>query len=315
MSASPHRPLAPAGVPERQEPARRRIGWWRRLARVSTALSRDNITIMAAGTAYYAMLSIFPGMSAAVLAYGLVGNRASIERDIQGLSGVLPSEALDLVSHQLHTLVTAAPEKLGLGLVVSVLFALWSATSGTVAMMQALTVAYEGREDRSFLHFYGMAIALTVGIAAFVGAALLLIAGVPAAVKSLPLPEIWRQLLPPIRWPILAVLAVLGLGALYRFAPSRNPSHWDFLGAGTIAASLLWLGGSAAFSFYAANFGSYDRTYGSIGAVVVLLVWLYVTAYIILAGAELNGEIERGDGEPPATRDRPSEAAPGPQPE
>lgn len=250
---------------------------------------------MAAGIAYYAMLSIFPGMSALVLTYGLVADPLAIERHVDALAGVLPNEALQLVSNQLNALVTAPSEKLGIGLVISLLFALWSATSGTSAMMNALTIAYEGKEERGLLHFYGLSLALTVSGVVFVLLALLFIAGVPAAVESLPLPPLWQQILPLSRWPLLAILAFVGVGTLYRVAPNRRRPDWDFLRAGTIAASLLWLAGSAAFSFYASNFGSYDRTYGSLGAVAVMLVWLYVTAYIILAGAELNGEILRDD--------------------
>jgi len=262
-------------------------------------MDSNHISIMAAATAYYTMLSIFPGMTAGVLTYGLVADPVAIERFVGELAGVLPAEALTLLANQLHRLVTAAPEKLGIGLIVSVLFAVWSATSGTAALMQALTIAYEGTEDRGLLHFYGLAIGLTVALGLFGLAALLLIAGVPAAVALLPLPELWRQLLPLLRWPLLLALAVLGLGALYRAAPSGESGGWHFLRAGTIAASLLWLGGSAAFSFYAEHFGSYDRIYGSLGAVAIMLVWLYASAYIILAGAQLNGEIERDNEDPP----------------
>ena len=268
-----------------------------RLGRVWQAIGRDNISIMAAGIAYYAMLSIFPGMSTLVLTYGLVADPATIERHVDALHGVLPTEALKLLSDQLKTLVSAPTEKLGIGLVISVLIAVWSSTSGTSAMMNALTIAYNGKEDRGLLHFYGLSIALTVSGAIFLLFALVLIAGVPAAVAELPLPQFWQQALPLLRFPVLAVLAFLGLGWLYRLAPKREQPGWDLLRPGTIAASLLWLASSSAFSYYASNFGSYDRTYGSVGAVAIMLVWLYVTAYIILAGAELNGESLRADDE------------------
>lgn len=288
MSDTPMRYPMPARAGKARGHAPRR--WRERLARVWSALGRDNISIMSAGIAYYALLSIFPGMSALVLTYGLVADPQSIAHHVDSLAGVLPSEALKLLSDQLNALVSAPSEKLGIGLIVSVLVALWSATSGTSAMMNALTIAYEGREDRGLLHFYGLSIGLTVGGAVFVLIALVLIAGVPAVVTRLPLPPLWQQILPLSRFPMLALLAFLGLGTLYRLAPKRRQPAWDFLRAGTISASLLWLASSAALSFYAAHFGSYDRTYGSLGAVAILLVWLYVSAYIVLAGAELNGE-------------------------
>jgi membrane protein len=274
---------------------RGKTSWWVRLGRLWADMTRDNISIMAAGIAYYAMLSIFPGMSALVLSYGLVADPLSIEQHVTALSGVLPSEALKLLSDQLHALLSAPPEKLGIGLVISVLIALWSATSGTSAIMNALTIAYDGKEDRGVLHFYGLAIALTIAGTLFSLVALLLIAGVPAAATHLPLTPFGQQMLPEIRWPLLALLAFVWLGTLYRVAPNRARPAWDFLRAGTIIASLLWLAGSAAFSFYTSHFGSYDRTYGSVGAVAIMLVWLYATAYITLAGAELNGEILRGE--------------------
>lgn len=286
-----------------QEGGPRRDTLWRTLARVWSALGEDNISIMAAGTAYYLILAIVPGMTALVLIYGLVADPVEIEQHVNALAGVMPGEALKLLSGQLHTLVSAPRAGLGIGLVVSIVLAVWSSMGSTVALMQALTVAYEGRDDRGLLHFYGLAAALTVGTVLFGIAALLLIAGIPAAAAALPMPELWRELLPLARWPLLAALALLGLGTLYRLAPNRSPPGWDFLRAGTIAASLLWLIGSAAFSFYVAHFGSYDRTYGSLGAVAILLVWLYASAYIVLAGAELNGELFRKEqGTPPDTK-------------
>jgi membrane protein len=294
MSDTPLRLRPPARAGRAPQRVRRRR-WHERVVRFGRALSRDNVSIMAAGIAYYAMLSIFPGMSALVLTYGIVADPLTIERHVSALTGVLPGQALNLLGDQLTALANAPSEKLGIGLVVSVLVAVWSATSGTSALMNALTIAYEGKEERGLLHFYALSIALTVGGVIFVLAALVLIAGVPAAVTRLPLPEVWRDVLPAIRFPILAVLAFIGLGALYRLAPHRKRPAWDFLRPGTILASLLWLAGSAGFSYYAAHFGSYDRIYGSLGAVAILLVWLYVSAYIVLAGAELNGESQRND--------------------
>jgi membrane protein len=310
MSDTPIRYVAPSGA-ESAKRKQRRGNWGVRLARVWHALGRDNISIMAAGIAYYAMLSIFPGMSALVLTYGLVAAPLSIEQHVDALAGVLPGEALKLLSDQLHALVSAPPEKLGIGLIISVLIALWSSTSAISAMMNALTIAYEGKEDRGLLHFYGLSIALTISGVIFLLLALVLIAGVPAAAAETALPWFWQQVLPLLRFPLLALIAVLALGTLYRLAPNRKRPAWDFLRPGTISASLLWLAGSAAFSFYASHFGSYDRTYGSLGAVAIMLVWLYVTAYIVLAGAELNGESLRHDpraGDGPAAGARRNDA-------
>ena len=270
-----------------------RPGWWTILTNFWARLDRDHVSIMAAGIAFYALLSIFPGMSALISIYGLVADPATIETQLNSLSGVLPQEALKLLSDQLHTLVAAPRDKLGLGLLVSLLIALWSATSGTGSLMQALTVAYEERENRGILSFYGRAIVLTIGVGVFALLSLFLIAGIPAVIGSLPLSELWRDRISLIRWPLLAILAVAALGVLYRYGPARRNPCWHCLSGGTMAAAVLWLVVSAGFSFYVARFSSYDKTYGSLGAVVILLMWFYVTAYIILAGAELNAEIEK----------------------
>jgi membrane protein len=273
--------------------SRARPGWWTILTNFWAELDRDHVSIMAAGVAFYALLSIFPGMSALISVYGLVSDPATIEHQLNSLAGVLPQEALKLLSDQLHALVSAPRDKLGFGLLVSLLIALWSATSGTGALMQALTVAYEERDNRGMLSFYGLAIALTIGIGVFALLSLFLIAVVPAIINLLPFSEVWRDRISMIRWPLLAILALIALGVLYRYAPARQNPCWHCFSAGTIAAAVLWLVGSAGFSFYVARFSSYDKTYGSLGAVVILLMWFYVTTYIILAGAELNSEIEK----------------------
>src|SRR5438067_13579976 len=164
-----------------------RPGWWTILRNFWAEIDRDHVSIMAAGIAFYALLSIFPGMSALISIYGLVADPAAIENQLNSLSGVLPQEALKLLSDQLHALVAAPRDKLGLGLLVSLLLALWSATSGTGALMQALTVAYEERDERGILSFYGLAIALTVGVGLFAVLSLFLIALLSPLSDTLPL--------------------------------------------------------------------------------------------------------------------------------
>jgi len=256
-------------------------GFWARL-------DQDNISVIAAGVAFYGLLAIFPAMSALISIYGLVLDPAVIERQVAALSGVLPEEALRLFSDQLHSLIAAPPARLGVGLIASLFLALWSATSGTGALMRALTVAYEETERRGVIAFYRRALGLTIAIGIFGLASLFLIAVVPAAVDLLPVPAAWRDAFALIRWPILAGIVLTALSFLYRFAPARQSPRWYWLDPGTIAAAVLWLIGSAGFSFYVERFASYNKTYGSLGAVVVLLMWFYLSAFILLAGAELN---------------------------
>lgn len=279
---APTEPSAPA-----------RPSWGRILANVWGELGRDNVSVMAAGVAFYSFLSLFPGLSAVISLYGLAADPAVIGQQLAALSEVLPSQALQLVATQMQALTTAPPAKLGLGFAISLLFTFWSATSGIATLMAALTVAYEVRDRRGLLAFYLRAIVLTLGIGAFGLVSLFLIAVVPAAIEWLPLRAGWQGWIWLVRWPTLAALAYAALALVYRFAPARATPHWHWFAPGTIAAALLWLLGSAGFSFYVARFGTYDKTYGTLGAAAVLLVWLYVSAYIVLAGAELNSEVEK----------------------
>jgi membrane protein len=299
-------------VPPNPTAPRKRLGWGLILLHVYHETNRDSVSVMAAGVAFWTFLSIFPAMSALISIYGLVSDPAVIATHFASLAGVLPQSALELVAEQLNRLISAPPQALGLGLVISLLLALWYSMSGTGTLMQALTVAYEEEDTRGILTYYAESAALTIGIAVFGLLSLFLVAVVPAVLEWLPFPKAWRDLIGLVRWPILGVLMMLALGAIYRFAPARGHPCWHFFSAGTIAAATLWLAGSAAFSFYVANFASYDKTYGSLGTVVVLLMWLYLSSFIVLLGAELNFEIEqnRADG-----RDQcPDEKCPDPEP-
>ena len=234
-------------------------------------------------------MSVFPALSALISIYGLIADRDDVQRELDLFAGILPAEAVKLLADQMNSLVQTPPARLGIGFVVSLSVALWSAMSGTAGLMQALTVACDETEDRGSLQFYLTAAALTAGFILFGVLALFLIAVIPAVLDWLRLPDFWRGAVSLIRWPILAGLGVVGLSIVYRLAPSRGARRW--ISAGAIASALLWIIGSFGFSLYVARFGSYDKTYGSLGAVVILLIWSYLTAYIILAGAELDAGI------------------------
>jgi membrane protein len=260
--------------------------WWQEL-------NRDHVSVMAAGVGFYAFLSIFPAMSAVISIYGLLGDPHVIERQLGGLAGVLPQAAVQLLSTQLQGLIAAPQSALGIGFIVSLGITVWSAMYGTATLMQALTVAYNDRERRSVLAFYAQAAGLTIGIGVFAISSLLMITVVPACIDKLPFPPSWDNGVAMVRWPILAGLVYVALAVVYRVAPSRQVPQWHWLAPGTIAAALLWLLGSAGFSYYVARFSSYNKTYGTLGAVVVLMMWFYLSAYIVLAGAELNAEHQK----------------------
>jgi membrane protein len=206
---------------------------------------------------------------------------------------VLPPEAVKLIATWLQALVQGPTAKFGIGLIVSVLLAFWSMWSATGMLMTAVNICYGEEEKRGFVSFNLHALALGAGLALFGIAALALVAVLPAALALLPVSDAWGDLLGLVRWPLLAGIVTLALAIVYRYAPDRAEPKWQWISWGSGAATALWILGSIAFTIYVSKVGSYDKTYGSLGAVIILLLWFYLTAYVILAGAELNAEIKR----------------------
>lgn len=268
-------------------------GWRSILKRVYVSLTSKNLSILAAGVAFYAMLSIFPAFAALIAIYGLVADPATVQRQISEIQGLIPAEVQTLIANYLRSLVSSSSSKLGIGLIISTLIALWGARAGTVTVMQALNVAYEEQEKRGFLRYQLVAIGMTLAAVAFAIAALVLIAAIPAPIKLLPLGYDITLLGIIIPWPVLIVLSSISLAATYRYAPSREEAKWRWVSWGGVVATVVWVAASAGFSFYVAKFGNYDKTFGSLGAVVVLLTWLYISAYVVLLGACFNAEMER----------------------
>jgi len=267
--------------------------WWVILTRTWRRARKDNLSGLAAAAAFYAVLSIFPALTAVVSLYGLVADPNVVERQVTAIQGLLLPEAVDLIATWLHTFVQGPPLRFGLGLVLSVLLALWSAWSATGMLMVAVNACYGEEEKRNFVWFNLLALLLALGLALFGVAALGLIAALPAAIGFLPVSETWGDVIALVRWPILAGMAVLALAIVYRYAPDRVRPKWQFLSWGAAMATALWLFGSIVFTIFVSKIGSYDKTYGSLGAVVILLLWFYLSGYVILVGAELNAEMER----------------------
>jgi membrane protein len=284
----------PASLPGATKPgaAMPRLGWWATLKRTWTAIGDDNISIVAGGVAFYALLSIFPAFTALVALYGLIADPGQVEGQLSALEGFLPPEATKLLSEQLQSLTQAPKTGIGIGLAVSVVLALWSARAGTGALMTALDIAYGERETRSLVKFNMIAFGMTAAMIIFGIIALLLVAVIPAILRVLPLPESLAYLISFARWPILALCAAAALALLYRYGPSRREPRWRWVSWGSGVATAFWIIASIGFSIYVAKFADYNKTYGSLGAVVILLMWFYISAYIFLAGAELSAELE-----------------------
>ncbi len=266
---------------------------WRDIAfRVWDEIGADNVSLVAAGVAFYMMLAIFPGITALISMYGLAFNPLDVASQINAVRMIMPAEAFAILDEQLTRLTTAEPASLSLGLVIGLLFTLWSAMGGVKGFLTAMNIAYEEKEKRGFFRVNLIAFLITLGAIAFVILALVLVVALPAVLGLIGLDWMAESLVSLLRWPVLAAAVMFGLSALYRYGPSRHKAQWQWVTWGAAIATTLWLAGSLLFSWYIANFNSYDRTYGSVGAVVILLMWFYLTAFVVLVGAEINAEIE-----------------------
>ena len=267
-------------------------GWWQVAQRVWSESNRDNLSVVAAGCAFFALAAIFPALSALISLYGLTADPATVEQQFQMLGSVLPPQAYGIVIEQIHRISAASNGTLGWGLVVSLLLALWSANAGTQAMIAALNIAYEEPERRSLFRYYFDAFTFTItGILGGV-VMLLAIVYVPILFAFTGYSHAFELVVSIARWPFLALFAVFLLSLLYRYGPCRRNAKWHWVSVGSLFAMVVWLIASAAFSLYVSNFANYDRLYGSLGAVIILLIWLYISFYIVLIGAEINAELE-----------------------
>ncbi len=253
----------------------------------------DNITLVAAGVAFYIMLSIFPALAALVSLYALVGNPDDVASRIQDYGYLLPPAALKLIIDGLHNFAKTAGSTLSWALGTSLLLALWSARNGISSIMTGLNIAYEEVETRSFVVQTAIALGLTLGAILFAAVVIFAVAIIPIILAFLPYGSALSPILNFARWPVLAVFVAVGLAVIYRYGPSRENASWRWISWGSVIATVLWLGGSIGFSVYVSKFGSYDATYGALGAVVVLLLWLWVSAIVLLVGAEIDGELDQ----------------------
>jgi membrane protein len=267
-------------------------GWWQVTQRVWSESNRDNLSVVAAGCAFFALAAIFPALSALISLYGLTADPATVEEQFRMLGSVLPAQAYDIVIEQIHRISAASGGTLGWSLALSLGLALWSANAGTQAMLAALNIAYEEPERRSLFQYYLNAFTFTtIGILGGV-VMLLAIVYVPILFAFTGYSQAFELAVRVARWPFLALFVLSMLALLYRYGPCRRSPKWHWVSVGSLFATVVWLIASAAFSLYVSNFANYDRLYGSLGAVIILLFWLYISFYIVLIGAEINAELE-----------------------
>lgn len=267
---------------------------WRRLpGRIFAQINNDRIGLTAAGIAFYALLAIFPGIAAVVSLWGLVADPITISQQIASFAPILPSDVVLALRAQAIEVASSDEGSIGLALVVSLLVSIFSASRAIKAIMQALNIVYNEKETRGFFLFNAQAYAMTFAVMVGFATALAAVALVPVVFRFAGIDSVLGPVIGFIRWPILFAGAWVGIAALYKFAPSRKTSVWKWMSPGAGAAVILWLIASILFSVYVQNFANYNETYGSIGAVVVLLMWFWVSAFVFLVGAEIDSEIEQ----------------------
>jgi membrane protein len=268
-------------------------GWKDVVVRTWREMRRDNVPLLAAGVAFYALLALVPSLVAFVSIYGLVADPSEIQRNVDDALAAAPTEVQNLVESQLRAIVDAEPSGLRLGALVGLVVALWSASAGMKHLIEAVNKAYGEDEARGFVKLRGLALVLTVGaiVVLAVSAALLIV--LPATLDDSGSQGAARTGLLIVRWPLFAAIALVGLAVIYRYAPDRQNARWRWVSPGAVMATVVWVIASVGFSIYTSNFSNYNETYGALGAIVVVMLWLYITTYVIIAGAELNAELER----------------------
>lgn len=267
-------------------------GWWRILKRTLNQAMEDRLLTEAAGVTFYALLALFPAIAALVSLYGLVADRATISQHLSTLAGVVPGGGMQLIEEQVTRVASNPNTALGVGALLGLGFSLWSANQATKAIFDALNVVYEEEEKRGFVEFTLVTLAFTLGFMLFAVLAMAGVVVLPVVLNFLGLGTALEWLLGLARWPLLLAMVAVVLACLYRWGPSRAQAKWRWVSWGSAVATFLWLLVSIGFSWYVANFGSYNETYGSLGAVVGFMTWIWVSAAVVLLGGELNAEME-----------------------
>ncbi|GJE25959.1 YihY/virulence factor BrkB family protein [Methylobacterium organophilum] len=268
-----------------------RLGWKDVAMRTYRDVGENRLMLVSAGVTFFALLAIFPAIAALVSLYGLIADASTINDNLASLQGVLPSGALEIVGEQVKRLNEKGNTTLGLSLLVSVGLSVWSANGGMKHVFDALNIVYNEREKRNFIILNLISLGFTAGALLFVLGALGSIVAVPIILQTIGLSENawWLALL---RWPVLFLVVMGGLALLYRYGPSRDAPRWRWVTPGGMLAAFLWLAGSLLFSWYVANFGKYNQTYGSLGAAIGFMTWIWISTTIVLLGAQVNAEME-----------------------
>lgn len=287
------------------------LGWKDIAFRVKDEIAADRVGLIAAGVAFYGLLALFPAITALIAISGLLVEPSQIVDQLESLSGLMPEEVIAIVTKQASAVAGSREGGLGLAAIFGVLIALYSASKGMASLMEGINVAYDEDEERSFVRLKLVTFALTLYLMIGLLIALMATLGLPAVLAVLDFGALFEFLMTAGLWIGLFCLTVFGLSVLYRYAPSRDEPEWKWASPGAVVSCIIWVAASAGFAFYVANFGSYNESFGTLAGVVVLLMWFWISAFIILLGAELNAEMEaqtradttKGLDEPMGSRD------------
>jgi membrane protein len=267
-------------------------GWKDIILRTFRQIDEDRLIATAAGIVFYGLLAIFPAITALVSSYGLFADPSTISANLQSLALMLPDGSFAIVQDQIARVLAKGTSALGLTFIVGLMMAVWSANAGMKAIIDALNVVYEEKEKRGFIKLNLVSLAFTVAALAAILVMVAAVVVVPLLLQQIGLGARAELIVRLGRWPVLALLLLTALAVLYRYGPSRATPRWQWLSVGAVMAAVLWLIGSSLLSWYLSNFGDYNATYGSLGAAIGLMTWMWMSAIIVLCGAELNSEIE-----------------------
>ncbi len=268
-------------------------GWWTVAKRAGAGFVQDRIMAEAASVTFYVLLALFPALAAFISIYGLFTDPASVGTELASLASFVPGDGMDIIQGQITALTAKGSGTLGFAAIIGLLVSLWSANNGIKSLIGALNVVYHEHEKRSYVRLTLVAFAFTIGTIIFGILALFTVVAIPILLNFLGLGFATAVLISLLRWPaMLAVVAVM-LAVIYRYGPSRNWARWRWVSWGGAFAAMFWILLSLAFSFYVANFANYNKTYGSLGAVIGFMTWIWISTIIVLMGGELNAELEQ----------------------
>jgi membrane protein len=293
LSLHDRRSAHPVLRPGSRSVASQSLGVWAIFKHVGAGFLEDRVMTEAAGVTFYVLLSLFPAIASFISIYGLFNDTSTLAAQVDNLNGIMPGGGVDIIKDQVVALTAKGHQALGFAAIISLAISLWSANSGIKSLFDALNVVYHEVEKRSFVRRTLVSFAFTLGGLAFLIFALLAVVAVPIVMNFIGFGNATALLLAVSRWPLLLVVIALNLSLIYRYGPSREGVRWQLFNWGVAGAALGWLLVSLIFSYYVANFGSYNKTYGSLGAVVGFMTWIWISTMVVLLGAELNAELER----------------------